>query len=70
MKGVGMNKNQAHKRKKSLPCIRGKIPDLPYKPTQKEMIKLAMRDIKLKRKGKYRLAYNKETKSIIAEEIK
>ena len=57
------------KRKKSLPCIRGKIPNLPYKPTQKEMVKLAIQDINARRKGKYRLAYNKETKSIIAEEI-
>ena len=58
-----------HKKKKSLPCIRGKIPNLPYKPTQKEMVKLAIQDINARRKGKYRLAYNKETKSIIAEEI-
>lgn len=57
------------KRKKSLPCIRGKILDLPYKPTQEEMIKLAMRDIKLRRKGKYRLVYKKDTRTIVAEEL-
>ncbi len=51
-------------------CITGKIPKLPYNPTQKEMLELAIQDIKAKKKGRYKLVYDKETRSIIAIDTK
>ena len=44
----------------------GEIPSLPDNPTQKEMIIIAIRDIRAKRKGKYKLSYNKEKRTIEA----
>ena len=58
------------KKSRKQSCIVGKIPNLPYKPTQEEMIKLAMQDIKMRKKGKYKLVYDKATKTITAEEVK
>ena len=42
------------------------IPKLPSKPTQKEMIELAKRDIAIRRRGRYKLTYSKSNKTIVA----
>ena len=44
----------------------GETPELPYNPTQEDMLQIAMRDIRQRKKGRFQLRYNKEKKTIEA----
>jgi len=47
----------------------GETPKLPSNPTQEEMLQIAMRDIRNRKEGKYKLVYDKDTRTIVAKEL-